>query len=160
MTLEAQHPHTKDIFAAQSDDRKAQYEKNERSKVVVVFTDGSPTSSSDFSNNVANAAIQEAQTLKNDGTTVYTIGIFSGADATKEPSTGTDNKENTFMHFASSNYPNASSMTSSGTKAKDGYYLSATNSGELSQIFQSISQNIHGSTTSVQLDQPRRTSIK
>lgn len=142
----------KDIFAAQSDDRKAQYEKNERSKVVVVFTDGSPTSSSDFSNNVANAAIQEAQTLKNDGTTVYTIGIFSGADATKEPSTGTDNKENTFMHFASSNYPNASSMTSSGTKAKDGYYLSATNSGELSQIFQSISQNIHGSTTSVQLD--------
>ena len=43
-------------------------------------------------------------------------------------------------------------MTSSGTKAKDGYYLSATNSGELSQIFQSISQNIHGSTTSVQLD--------
>ena len=142
----------KDIFAAQSDDRKAQYEKNERSKVVVVFTDGSPTSSSDFSNNVANAAIQEAQTLKNDGTTVYTVGIFSGADATKEPSTGTDNKENTFMHFASSNYPNASSMTSSGTKAKAGYYLSATNSSELSQIFQSISQNIHGSTTSVQLD--------
>lgn len=143
----------KDIFAAQSDDRKAQYEKNERSKVVVVFTDGSPTSSSNFSNNVANAAIQEAQTLKNDGTTVYTIGIFSGADATKEPSTDSNNRENTFMHFASSNYPNASSMKSSGTKAKDGYYLSATNSSELSQIFQSISQNIHGSTTSVQLDE-------
>lgn len=142
----------KDIFAAQSEDRKAQYEKNERSKVVVVFTDGSPTSSSEFSNNVANAAIQEAQTLKNDGTTVYTIGIFSGADATKEPSKDSNNRENTFMHFASSNYPNASSMTSSGTKAKDGYYLSATNSSELSQIFQSISQNIHGSTTSVQLD--------
>lgn len=143
----------KDIFAAQSDDRKAQYEKNERSKVVVVFTDGSPTSSSNFSNNVAKAAIQEAQTLKSEGTTVYTIGIFSGADATKEPSTDSNNRENTFMHFASSNYPNASSMTSSGTKAKDGYYLSATNSSELSQIFQSISQNIHGSTTSVQLDE-------
>ena len=142
----------KDIFAAQSEDRKVEYEKNERSKVVVVFTDGSPTSSSNFSNNVAKAAIQEAQTLKSEGTTVYTIGIFSGADATKEPSTDSNNRENTFMHFASSNYPNASSMTSSGTKAKDGYYLSATNSSELSQIFQSISQNIHGSTTSVQLD--------
>ena len=142
----------KDIFAAQSEERKAEYNENKRSKVVVVFTDGSPTSSNGFENNVANAAIQEAQTLKSEGTTVYTIGIFSGADATKEPSTSNDNKENTFMHFASSNYPNASSMKSSGTKAKDGYYLSATNSSELSQIFQSISQNIHGSTTSVQLD--------
>ena len=143
----------KDIFAAQSEDRKAEYKANKRNKVVVVFTDGSPTSLNEFEEGVASDAIQEAQTLKSDGTTVYTIGIFSGADATKEPSTDSNNRENTFMHFASSNYPNASSMKSSGTKAKDGYYLSATNSSELSQIFQSISQNIHGSTTSVQLDE-------
>lgn len=142
----------KDIFAAQSEDRKAQYEKNERSKVVVVFTDGTPTSSSDFDNTVAGNAITAAQQMKKDGTTVYTIGIFSGADATKEAGANGTSDENTFMHFVSSNYPNASSMKSSGTKAKDGYYLSATNSSELSQIFQSISQNIHGSTTSVQLD--------
>ena len=142
----------KDIFAAQSEDRKAQYEKNERSKVVVVFTDGTPTSSSDFDNTVAGNAITAAQQMKKDGTTVYTIGIFSGADATKEAGANGTSDENTFMHFVFSNYPNASSMKSSGTKAKDGYYLSATNSSELSQIFQSISQNIHGSTTSVQLD--------
>ena len=142
----------KDIFAAQSEERKAEYNANKRSKVVVVFTDGTPTSSSDFDNTVAGNAITAAQQMKKDGTTVYTIGIFSGADATKEAGVTGTSDENTFMHFVSSNYPNASSMTSSGTKAKDGYYLSATNSSELSQIFQSISQNIHGSTTSVQLD--------
>lgn len=141
-----------DIFGAQTKARKAEYENGDRNKIVIVFTDGSPTSSNGFESAVANNAITKAQELKNGGATVYTIGIFDGADATKEPSTDNNNRENTFMHFVSSNYPNASSMTSSGTKAKDGYYLSATNSGELSQIFQSISQNIHGSTTSVQLD--------
>ncbi len=141
-----------DIFAAQTDARKAQYEGGDRNKVVIVFTDGSPTSESDFEPNVANAAITKAKELKNGGATVYTIGIFDGADATKEAGADGTTRENTFMHYVSSNYPNASSMTSGGTKAKDGYYLSATNSSELSQIFQSISQNIHGSTTSVQLD--------
>lgn len=141
-----------DIFGAQTKARKAEYENGDRNKIVIVFTDGSPTSSDGFESAVANNAIAKAQELKNGGATVYTIGIFDGADATKEPSTDNNNRENTFMHFVSSNYPNASSMTSSGTKAKDGYYLSATNSSELSQIFQSISQNIHGSTTSVQLD--------
>ena len=139
-------------LASQSEERKAEYNANKRSKVVVVFTDGTPTSSSDFDNTVAGNAITAAQQMKKDGTTVYTIGIFSGAGATKEAGVTGTSDENAFMHFVSSNYPNASSMTSSGTKAKDGYYLSATNSSELSQIFQSISQNIHGSTTSVQLD--------
>lgn len=142
-----------DIFGAQTEARKEEYKNGDRNKIVIVFTDGSPTSGSAFEPNVANAAITKAKELKNGGATVYTIGIFDGADATKEPSTDNNNRENTFMHFVSSNYPNASSMTSSGTKAKDGYYLSATNSSELSQIFQSISQNIHGSTTSVQLDE-------
>ena len=141
-----------DIFAAQTEARKAQYEGGDRNKVVIVFTDGSPTSGSAFEPNVANDAITKAKELKNGGATVYTIGIFDGANATLEAGVDGTSDENTFMHYVSSNFPNASSMTSSGTKAKDGYYLSATNSSELSQIFQSISQNIHGSTTSVQLD--------
>ena len=142
-----------DIFGAQTEARKAEYENGDRNKIVIVFTDGSPTSSNGFESAVANNAITKAQELKNGGATVYTIGIFDGADATLEAGVDGTSKENTFMHYVSSNYPNASSMTSSGTKAKDGYYLSATNSSELSQIFQSISQNIHGSTTSVQLDE-------
>ncbi len=141
-----------DIFGAQTEARKEEYKNGDRNKIVIVFTDGSPTSGSAFEPNVANDAITKAKELKNGGATVYTIGIFDGANATLEAGVDGTSKENTFMHYVSSNYPNASSMTSSGTKAKDGYYLSATNSSELSQIFQSISQNIHGSTTSVQLD--------
>lgn len=51
-----------------------------RQKVVIVFTDGVPTTSSDFSTSVANTAIEAAKNLKDDGVTVYSIGIFTGAD--------------------------------------------------------------------------------
>ena len=51
-----------------------------RQKVVIVFTDGVPTTSSDFSVSVANNAIQSALNLKNAGVTVYSVGIFDGAD--------------------------------------------------------------------------------
>lgn len=51
-----------------------------RQKVVIVFTDGVPTTSSDFSTDVANAAIQSALNLKNAGVTIYSVGIFNGVD--------------------------------------------------------------------------------
>lgn len=51
-----------------------------RQKVVVVFTDGVPTTESDFSTTVANAAIQSAKVLKGSGATVYSVGIFTGAN--------------------------------------------------------------------------------
>lgn len=51
-----------------------------RQKVVVVFTDGVPTTQSDFSTNVANTAIQSAKALKDSGATVYSVGIFNGAN--------------------------------------------------------------------------------
>lgn len=51
-----------------------------RQKVVVVFTDGVPTTQSDFSTNVANTAIRSAKALKDSGATVYSVGIFNGAN--------------------------------------------------------------------------------
>lgn len=51
-----------------------------RQKVVIVFTDGVPTTSSDFSTSVANTAISSAKNLKDAGATIYTIGIFTGAN--------------------------------------------------------------------------------
>lgn len=51
-----------------------------RQKVVVLFTDGVPTTESDFSTTVANAAIQSAKVLKGSGATVYSVGIFTGAN--------------------------------------------------------------------------------
>lgn len=59
-----------------------------RNRVVIVFTDGSPTNSNGFQRAVANSAISTANAIKAGGTTVYSIGIFSGADAStagKEP---------------------------------------------------------------------------
>lgn len=51
-----------------------------RQKVVIVFTDGVPTTSSDFSISVADDAIQSALNLKNAGVTIYSVGIFTGAE--------------------------------------------------------------------------------
>lgn len=50
-----------------------------RQKTVIVFTDGVPTTASDFSTTVANAAIDAAKSMKNSGVTIYTVGIFNGA---------------------------------------------------------------------------------
>ena len=52
----------------------------DRQKVVIVFTDGVPTTSRDFDTGVANGAITSAKNLKDSGATVYSVGIFTGAD--------------------------------------------------------------------------------
>lgn len=49
------------------------------SKVVIVFTDGMP-GDGDFDASVATNAIASAKTLKDGGVTVYTVGIFTGAN--------------------------------------------------------------------------------
>ena len=53
---------------------------NGREKVVIVFTDGVPTSSSTYNTNVADKAIEIAKQMKNTGTSIYTIGIFKDAN--------------------------------------------------------------------------------
>lgn len=51
-----------------------------RQKVVILFTDGVPTTNSDFDPGVANDAIKAAKDMKDNGVTVYSVGIFRGAD--------------------------------------------------------------------------------
>lgn len=70
--------------------------RTDAKKVVIFFTDGSPTSSSGFEGKVANKAVEAAKELKDGGATVYSIGVFSGAD----PSSIQGN-ENQFMHAVS-----------------------------------------------------------
>jgi len=48
-------------------------------KVVIVFTDGVPTTQSDFNTNVANKAIAASKDMKDAEAVVYTVGIFNGA---------------------------------------------------------------------------------
>ena len=114
-------------------------------KIVVFFTDGSPTSSDRFEKKVANSAILSAKKLKNKGADVYAIGIFDGANPNANPMADSTSKENKFMHAVSSNYPDAGSYTSDklGTRAeKSDYYKSATNADELKKIFEEISGSI------------------
>ena len=130
-------------------------------KVVVFFTDGSPTSQREFENEVANDAINSAKKIKDKGADIYTIGIFSGVNPSAEPTVDGTSKENKFMHAVSSNYPAASSSISFfwgewtinfGARAENAnYYKSATSAAELEKIFEEISGSIikTGSPTEV-----------
>lgn len=134
-----------------ADDQNSKRE--DAKKIVVFFTDGSPTSSSGFEDGVASSAVASAKAMKEKGATVYTIGIFSGVNPSADPkATGTSN-ENKFMHAVSSNYPDASYTQSSGfwggwnwdlgTRAEGSdYYKSATNAAELEKVFDDISSEI------------------
>lgn len=114
-------------------------------KIVVFFTDGKPTSFSEFDSDVAKGAVTAAKKMKDGKATVYTIGIFSGADPADDPSKEGTSDVNKFMHAVSSNYPDATSYASDklGTRAENsGYYKSATNAEELKKVFDDISQAI------------------
>lgn len=121
--------HAKNII--QSDPNK------DRQKVVVMFTDGAPThwNGGDF-DTVANGAIAASKSIKEAGATVYTIGCFGTT-----PSSDTD----TYMNYVSSNYPNATSMTSGGAKADPAnYYKTVSSAADLNNIFTDISHTIGG----------------
>lgn len=136
--------------------------KNEdRKRVVIVLSDGVPCVTDDWdaqSTDAANSALTIARKIKNSGVTVYTVGIFEGANGSTEklPKFNSDEENNAtkagnrLMHLLSSNYPNAKSMTSKGkinTNACDGmsYYLSATDANGFNGIFEGICSAIIGS---------------
>lgn len=112
-------------------------------KVVVFFTDGKPTSYSEFDSDVANAAVTAAKSMKDGKATVYTIGIFSGANPNASVQDSKTSQENKFMQAVSSNYPNATAWDTHGARAENSdYYKSATNAEELKKVFDDISQAI------------------
>lgn len=113
-------------------------------KIVVFFTDGKPTSYDEFDSKVANDAVTAAKNMKDSKATVYTIGIFDGADPSAGiQDSGKSQKENKFMQAVSSNYPNATAWDVHGARAENSdYYKSATNAEELKKVFDDISQAI------------------
>ena len=119
--------------------------RKDAKKIIVFFTDGTPTKQSNFDSEVANAAVTFAKNMKDSKATVYTIGIFNGADPAADPLKKGTSDVNKFMHAVSSNYPGATSYTSDklGTSAENSdYYKSATNADELKKVFDDISQAI------------------
>lgn len=107
-------------------------------KVVIFFTDGTPTTSNNFSATVANGAITHAKTLKDADTIIYTVGVYEEAD----PGDLTANF-NQYMHGMSSNYPDATAYTNLGTREADSaYYLSANNAVALNGVFSEIFEDV------------------
>ena len=161
----------------------------QRQKVVIVFTDGVPTTGTDFDTTVATNAIASAKRLKDAGATVYTVGIFTGAnpkelygasgfDTNSDGSIGSDWSDfsfwmigdiksydipagNRFLNYLSSNFTDTTEIgiekftktfigigyrgwkiTKNFDRTASSYYLTANNSTKLSEIFQTISENI------------------
>ena len=175
-----------------------------RQKIVIVFTDGVPTKSSDFDIGVANTAISHAKTLKDNGVSVYSVGIFYNAEPSQLHGDtyhyfdwGTQTTEctgevgsvwnsnlttalgdvsdqdipagNRFLNYISNNFLSATEIgiknkndtiigigyygyqiTQNFERDSSDYYLTASNSDELNNVFQTISDSI--SQPSISLD--------
>ncbi len=132
----------------------------DRNRVVIVLSDGVPCVDGDWdsqSTEVANSALTIAKKIKKSDVTVYSVGIFEGANGSTEnlPKFDSDGENNAteaanrLMHLLSSNYPNAKSMSSKGklsANADDGmsYYLSADNAETFNGIFEGIGNVVIG----------------
>ena len=119
----------------------------DRNRVVIMFTDGQPNHYNGFDGSVADTAIENAQTLKSAsyGASVYTIGIFSGADVgTTLPDYTYSGQTNRYMHLVSSNYPEASSMSEIGEDGAvtNGFYKVASDANSLGKVFTQLGEAI------------------
>ena len=139
-----------------------------RAQVVIVFTDGAPTYSSNFALQVADNALGYAKAIKDKGIPVYSVGIFPGAscttgvlpltNVTNDPNEGMVikaydnngnpinttpiiNASNRFMHYISSNYPDATLIANTYTRAANSeYYLAAQSAAQLNSVFTKIAR--------------------
>lgn len=126
--------------------------RSDATKVVVMFTDGEPNHYSDFDQDVADAAISAAKSLKADGATVYTVGCMDGANGTPVTNINRVSNVNKYMHLVSSNYKNATKMDDPGAATypenkNESYYLTANTAAELENAFESINKQTGGSKT-------------
>lgn len=123
-------------------------------KIVIFFTDGTPTSLDKFKPEVASDAVAAAKAMKDAGASVYTIGIFRDANPSANVNASGTTNENKFMQAASSNYPAATYTYTQGLRggtwnwsfgdraANSDFYKSASSASELSKIFEDISKEI------------------
>ena len=134
--------------------------RKDANKIVIFFTDGSPTSSDGYEGGVAHDAIQNAQQLKTNKVQIYTIGIFDGANSAAPNKNSS--AENTFMHAVSSNYPNAECKDTKEwvifpfykikhdvklyTRASNSnFYKTASNAATLTDVFKDIFTEVSSS---------------
>lgn len=129
-------------------------EGEKRNRIVIVFTDGAPTTSDGFDKTVANKAITTANAIKNSGATVYSIGIFAGADATSQGTEPKDDlRQNSTQLSAACNWFMQNLSSNNGSVRYPSYYLAASDAATLNNIFQNISQNITTGGSASTLDE-------
>ena len=118
--------------------------ENARAKIVVVVTDGNPTHSDGFENNVATTAIQQAKAMKDASTKVFTIGIALGGDNAKK-----------FISYVSSDYPNATSWSKPGQPidAAPKYTSYVSDAEAMKEIFSDIASEATSVSASAKLTQ-------
>ena len=123
-------------------------DNEERNRVVIVFSDGQPSEWDVFTASIGQNAINISNAIKNThGATVYTVGVFDGADATSE-GTSSGNSEADHGNWVMQGISN-----NNGTPRSPSYYLSAADAGTLSSIFQQIAGSIESGGTTVKLDE-------
>ncbi len=111
----------------------------ERKRIVVLLTDGVPTTSSSFSETVANNAIGYAKGMKDGGAEVFAL-YFGNPE---------ENSRN-FMQGVSSNYPDATAYDNLGTQAKTTYYSAHNNASAITDVFNEI---VYSIAADIQLDE-------
>ena len=132
--------------------------RDDAQKVVIFFTDGEPNHGNGFDDDVAATSVNTAHTMKQSGTTVYTIGVLNGADPSADPADRWTSDVNKYLHAVSSNYKGATAENWRGnaswddlelgdrTQDKDGgnanYYYAAEDSAQLDQVFEDITSSI------------------
>lgn len=166
----------KGIQTANSIFAENQFKDGTRARVMIVFTDGGPGQNGEWtksgdSHSTANKAISYARTaIGTYKATVYTIGIFDGAaignpatlptyypepnDWSVDSNKAKASNSNRFMHLVSSNYPGATSMTVTDSINENlgenkSFYLAASSAGALSDVFETINEEISTDTTTL-----------
>lgn len=135
--------------------------RTEAKKVVVFFTDGMPGDGDYVENDNAGQSVNIAREMKTAGVSIYSVGVFQGADPSDLSGQGTrEHDANYFMNAVSSNYPSASSRNTNsnrvdfsnnctlGERAEGNYYFAADNADALNDVFQSIYDDFGSSATS------------
>ncbi len=140
-------------------------ERTDAKKIVIFFTDGKPTAEGAggiWDDELASSSVEGAQTMKNAGVTIYTVGVLDGADPSTNPTAGvvTDEKTmmNNFMHAVSSNYSKSAYPQNTKSRppyyywvfgdrtANSDYYKIASDQAGLEQVFDDIASEITTST--------------
>ena len=107
-----------------------------RQKIVVVITDGVPTTQTAFSETVANNAVIAAKEMKDGGAHIFSMYLGT-------PSADSVN----FLQALSSNYPNATAYDTLGDAAASSYYSAHTDASAVTNVFHDIAFSITSNST-------------